>query len=365
MLVETHGLSSGDLHEQTEAHTVGTVGLHHLHRIDAVAAALGHGLSVGAHHGRMDDNVLEGNLAGAVHGAHDHARNPQAHDIACGGKNLRGVFVAQIGGVHALARPALRSERPKLGAKPGIKNVLVLTSRLAAARALLDGVDGSVLPAAFIAIVHGDSMPPPQLTTDAPVLQVLKPIKVDLLPARRMELDRPVLDNTLGVFFELVDSHEPLLGEPRLELVVAAIAMHDGVIMIVNMIEQTERLKLVDDGFTAFVSVHAGELAIAFDHVRGLVENIDLLKVVTLTHRVIVRVVSRGNLDKAGTELGIDVKIGEDGDFAVDDGKLDLGTDEFLLGFVLGANRYAGVAEHGFGARGGNHDVLHTVDRLD
>ena len=45
------------MHEQAEAHAVGAVVLHEAQRIDAVAAALRHGLAVGGHDRRVDDDL--------------------------------------------------------------------------------------------------------------------------------------------------------------------------------------------------------------------------------------------------------------------------------------------------------------------
>ena len=54
--------------------------------------------------------------------------------------------------------------------------------------------------------------------------------------------------------------------------------------MVVHMVEQAVLLEPGDDGFAALVAAHAGELAVAFDHVRRLVEDVDLLKAVALAH---------------------------------------------------------------------------------
>ena len=163
---------------------------------------------------------------------------------------------------------------------------------------------------------------------------------------------------------ELVDGHKPLLGQPRLQRGVATVAVHDGVVELFDVVEQVVLLEPLDDRLAALVAVHAGELAIALDDHRVLVEDVDLRQVVGLTHGVVVGVVGRGNLDKAGTEVGVDMPILKDGDLAVDDGELDgLAHKGGLLG-VLRGDGNARVAEHGLGARGGDDDVVLAVDRL-
>ena len=236
---------------------------------------------------------------------------------------------------------------------------------MAAALGAHVGVLGqSVLPAAVLAVEHGDAVSPPQLAADAPVLEVLHPGGVGLRPARGVEGDLAGVDGVKRRSLELVDGDEPLLGQPRLQRGVATVAVHDGVIEVLDVIEQVVLLKPLDDGLAALVTVHAGKLAVTLDDHRVLIEDIDLRQVVGLTHSVIVGVVSRSDLDKAGAKVGVDVPILKDGDLAIDDGELDGLTHKGGLLGVLRGDGDARVAEHGLGARGGDDDVVLAVDRL-
>ena len=264
-----------------------------------------------------------------------------------------------------LLRPALRGEGPQLRAEPGVQHVLVLMHVMAAALGAHVGVLGQgVLPAAVLAVEHGDAVAPPQLAADAPVLEVLHPGGVGLRPARGVEGDLAGVDGVERRPLELVDGHKPLLGQPRLQGGVATVAVHDGVIELFDVIEQAVLLKPLDDGLAALLAVHAGELAVTLDDHRVLVEDIDLRQVVGLTHGVVVGVVGRGDLDEAGAKVGIDVPILKDGNLAVDDGELDGLTHEGGLLGILRGDGDARVAEHGLGARGGDDDVVLAVNRL-
>ena len=264
-----------------------------------------------------------------------------------------------------LLRPTLRGESPQLRAEPGVQHVLVLVHVMAAALGAHVGVLGKgVLPAAVLAVEHGDAVAPPQLAADAPILEVLHPGGVGLRPARGVEGDLAGVDGVERRPLELVDGHKPLLGQPRLQSGVATVAMHDGVVEVLDVIEQVVLLKPLDDRFAALVAVHAGELAVALDDHRVLVEDIDLRQVVSLTHGVIVGVVGRSNLNEAGAKVGVDVPILKDGDLAVNDGELDGLTHKGGLLGVLRGDSDARVAEHGLGARGGDDDVILAVDRF-
>ena len=236
---------------------------------------------------------------------------------------------------------------------------------MAAALGAHVGVLGKgVLPAAVLAVEHGNAVAPPQLAADAPILEVLHPGGVGLRPARGVEGDLAGFDGVKRRPLELIDGHKPLLGQPRLKRGVATVAVHDGVVVVLDVIEQIMLLKPLNDGLAALLTGHTGELAIALDDHRVLVEDIDLRQVVGLTHGVVVGVVGRGDLDKAGAKVGVDMPILKDGDLAVDDGELDgLAHEGGLLG-VLRGDGDARVAEHGLGARGGDDDVVLAVDRL-
>ena len=179
-----------------------------------------------------------------------------------------------------------------------------------------------------------------------------------------MEGDLAGFDGVKRRPLELIDGHKPLLGQPRLKRGVATVAVHDGVVVLLDVVEQAVLVEPLDDGLAALVAVHAGELAVALDDHRVLVEDVDLRQVVGLTHGVVVGVVGRGDLDEARAKVGVDMPILKDGDLAVDDGKLDgLAHEGGLLG-VLRGDSDARVAEHGLGASGGDDDVILAVDRL-
>ena len=137
-----------------------------------------------------------------------------------------------------LLRPALRGEGPQLRAEPGVQHVLVLMHVMTAALGAHIGVLGKgVLPAAVLAVEHGNAVAPPQLAANTPVLEILHPSGVGLRPARGVEGDLTGVDGVERRPLELVDGHEPLLGQPRLKRGVATVAVHDGVVVLLDVIE--------------------------------------------------------------------------------------------------------------------------------
>ena len=150
-----------------------------------------------------------------------------------------------------------------------------------------------------------------------------------------------------------VHGHEPLLGLPGLQLGMAAVAGHDGMVVVLHVIEQAQLVEGGHDGLAGLVAVHAGELPVAFHDMGRLVEDVDALKTGALAHGPVVGVMRRRHLHAARAELGIHVPVGEDGDLAVHERQLHRLAHEVPEALVLGIDGHAGVAQHRFGARGG------------
>ena len=88
-------------------------------------------------------------------------------------------------------------------------------------------------------------------------------------------------------------------------------------------------------------------------------------QVVALADGEVVRVVGRGDLDGAGAELGVDVRVGDDRDRAVGQRQLDLLADEVRVPLVVGVDGDGGVTEHRLGAGGGDDEGLVALAVLD
>ena len=71
------------------------------------------------------------------------------------------------------------------------------------------------------------------------------------------------------------------------------------------------------------------------------------------------------DLHRAGAEVGVDVLVGDDGDTATGQRKLNGGANQMLVARIAGTHRYRRVAQHGLGPRGGDHDGLRTVAVVD
>ena len=169
--VEAHVVSGRVAGDEVEAQRVRAVGLDHFERINAVAEGLGHLASLTVAHKAVNKDGLERLLLHLLHAGEDHSRDPEEDDIIARDHDARGVPIVEVGG---LFRPAHRGERPERRAEPCVEHVLIAGDVPAVAALALGRVltgDGDM--AAVGTVPRGYLMTPPELTGDAPVMDIL------------------------------------------------------------------------------------------------------------------------------------------------------------------------------------------------
>src|SRR5512144_946685 len=121
----------------------------------------------------MDVHVPEGHFIHEFQSHHDHARDPEKDYVKSGNKDRSRIELLQLG---RAVGPAQGRKRPERGRKPGIKHIFILPQ----GRSFAFGAFGWTPArydnlAAGIAIPRGDSVPPPYLSRDAPVIYIFHP----------------------------------------------------------------------------------------------------------------------------------------------------------------------------------------------
>ena len=97
------------------------------------------------------------------------------------------------------------------------RHVLVLVDVLRAADGTLGRIFAGHGHVTVGTVPDGDSVSPPELAADAPVLDVAHPVVVGVLPVVRHEADAPVLHRGDGRSGQGRDAHVPLIGEIGLD----------------------------------------------------------------------------------------------------------------------------------------------------
>ena len=207
-------------------------------------------------------------------------------------------------------------------------------------------------------------MSPPKLSGDVPVAKIFHPREVGLSPTLWMEGNLTVFDYLCCRLFELIDSNKPLLREPWLKRSTTAVAMHNGVIKVFNVIKQTVLFKPSNNSLTSLISIKTRELTIAVNNNSVLIKNVDLLKVMSLTHSKVIRVMSWGYLNKTGTKACINMPVREDWNLSVNNWQDNSLSNKISLFWILRRNSYARITQHGLWTSSSYGNVLNVINRL-
>src|SRR5262249_2419166 len=104
-------------------------------------------------------------------------------------------------------------------------------------------------------IPNRDAMPPPQLTADTPILDVLQPVVISLFKTLRHDLDAPITDHIQAGFRKGFNFDEPLLGDHRLDDFTTALRTWNGRAIGLGFDDESGGFHIRPDVFTRIESV--------------------------------------------------------------------------------------------------------------
>ncbi len=246
---------------------------------------------------------------------HNHARHPEEKNLVRRDEQ-RGRIENRL--IARLLRPAQRCERQQPRRKPGVEHVRNLfqlrapTLRTTHRRFPRD--DNFLTT---IARPRRDAMSPPQLARDAPVINIIHPVQINLPVVVRDDGDFAALHRLYCAVSEWLDFDEPLLGEPRLNHGPAAVALAQGERVIFFADQKSLLLQIRKHTFAGFIAIESRVRARVLVHVRVLVHHVNLGQFVTLARLKIVGIVRRGHLHRSGAELRLRQFVDNDRNLAI------------------------------------------------
>ena len=169
------------------------------------------------------------------------------------------------------------------------------------------------------------------------------------------------LDGGDGFLGQRLNLDEPLRGEARLDDGFAAVAVAHVVGVVLDAGQEPLLFEVGDDFLARSEAVEARVGAAFGVDVGAVVHHVDGGQMMALAEGEVVGVVRGRDFDRAGAELAADPLVEEDGNFAVHQRQAQLLAVEMQVALVFGMNGDGHVAEHGFGARGGNGEEFAGV----
>src|SRR5258708_38364609 len=106
------------------------------------------------------------------------------------------------------------------------------------------------------AIEGRDGMAPPQRAADAPIADILEPVKIHLLEPLRHNLDATILHRRDGFFGEGVHFDEPLFADHRLDDFAAALAAWHNQCMRLRLDRQSLRSDICPQLLAGLKAIH-------------------------------------------------------------------------------------------------------------
>ena len=301
----------------------------------------------------VDVDLMKRHVVHEFQSHHDHSRHPEENDVEARDQDVAWIESLERFG---LLWPALCAERPERRGEPGIEHIVVL-AQLGIGRQLVflpDLVFVATDIDVVITVIPGrNAMAPPELTADAPVLNVVHPFVVSLGPVFRNELYLAGLDCIDRYLGQRLDIDIPLIGQVRLDDGCAPVAPWNFRLVVLYLVDQTECIEVFDN-FLSGIKPIESDVSIRGRVIDSgvVVENIVLRQVVTLAEFIVIEIVNRRNLDATGAELGVDIVIGNDRHFAIDQGQHYVLAHQVLVPLVFRMHRNGAVTEHGLGSGG-------------
>ena len=238
--------------EETEC--VCTVFVNNFKRVDTVAERFWHLYAVFISYNAVHKYGLERSRTHIFTSRENHSCNPEEDDIITCYKSACGIEILKFG---SFVGPAKCWERPKCRTEPCIESVLVLMNVCTAALTALFGcVFCNHNFAAVIAVPCRDSVSPPKLTGNTPILDVLHPMEVNLFKSFGDEFCVALAYNINCRLCKRSHFYKPLLWNHRLNCCVTTVASADIVSKLFNLFESADFFKVGNNSLSCLHCCH-------------------------------------------------------------------------------------------------------------
>src|SRR2546426_2112 len=211
-------------------------------------------------------------------------------------------------------------------------------------------------------------VPPPQLPRNAPVMDVVHPVQVNLLVVFRNDRDLTVLHHFRCVLCQRLDFAEPLRRKPRLDHRPAAVAFSQRNRVIFFPDQEPLRAQILQHALARFETIQPRISARILIHTGVLVHHIDLRQVMPQPGLKIIGIVRRRDLHRARPELRLREVIGNDRNLAVHQRQQNFFPMQMPVALVFFVYCDSRITQHRFRASGCDRDELirpnHRVTNL-
>ena len=196
---------------------------------------------------------------------HNHTRYPEEDDIRTRYQVSRRVVILNLFVVRVL-NSVEQTNRPQPAAEPRVQSTFVLhviafRLRLAHDNLIRRIILQTGLRQQIRIVVRRNTVTPPQLTRDAPILDVLQPVTVRVLVFGRIELDLVLHHRRQRDIGKVLHLNKPLQTQPRLNWHVRTLAVTYFIVVVLDFLHEIQRFQVFHNLLAAIETVHAVVLA--------------------------------------------------------------------------------------------------------
>ena len=209
-------------------------------------------------------------------------------------------------------------------------------------------------------------MSPPQLTADAPVLDVAKPVLIGVFVLCRIETNLVVHHGRQGEIGKVLHAEIPLHAKTGFNgSISVTFRITYFIVVVFHLFKKACGFKILGNLFTHGHTILTDVHSCGFRERSVGIEDINHFKIVLFAKHVVVRVVSRRYFQTAGTEFDIDIAVFNDRNHTIHKGDAHLLSLQPTVLRILGVNAHARVAHNGFGARGCDNGIATFLVTMD
>ena len=279
-----------------------------------------------------------------------HSRNPESDYVISRNKGICRIEFFEI--FCFVVGPAESGEGPKCRGEPCIEHVFFLMYFCAAAFRTFDNICfGCRDLSAFVAIISGNSVSPPELSRYTPIVYAVHPVEIYFGEAFWYELDFAVFDNANRFFCKRLHFYKPLTGSERLYVCSATAAMTYAVGAFFNFYKISLFFEVFYYLFSRFISVKTFIFSALCGDLAAFVYDGYHFEIMTFSYFEVIGVVAGSDFYAACSEIFLDIFVCNNGNFSSDKGKNKRFADKGSEALVIWIYRYRCISEKRFGAR--------------
>mmetsp|Transcript_4518 Transcript_4518/g.16509 ORF Transcript_4518/g.16509 Transcript_4518/m.16509 type:complete len:226 (-) Transcript_4518:1106-1783(-) len=207
-------------------------------------------------------------------------------------------------------------------------------------------------------------MTPPELTAHAPVVNVLEPVEPNLLVSLRYDLHLAVFHGIDTLLGHSVHLHKPLSGDQGLDNFSSSLRARNSLHVWLDLNRHSCLLHVLPQLLTRLKPVQPLIFTSILVKRSVKVHDVDSRKRVLLANLVIVRIMSRSNLEASSSKLHVDVCIRDDRDLSVLERNFNLLSDELLVSLVLWVDTNCSISQDGLRSSSSNRKKSVLVCKL-